>query len=196
MPVFYTRYSTATAFVPPERDVLTYVLAHSSPGADPIQVCHNIEHQTRLQALTPDQFFWKTIRYYLTATGIPINFGMTVTLGFLIGATVTGQTFYLFTVENLKQFGSLKAMGLTDGRIRRMILFQAIVVGALGYGLGIGAAGLFFTITGRWTHMIGVYLTPQAAVMVAAAVLIIIVLSALFSVRRVIVLEPAEVFRT
>ena len=132
-------------------------------------VCHNIERQSS-QALTTDQFFWKTIFYYLRSTGIPINFGMTIALGFVIGATVTGQTFYLFTVENLKQFGSLKAMGLTNRRIRRMILAQAVIVGAIGYCLGIGAAAVFFTATRRAPHMTGIYFPPQAAGLVARRV--------------------------
>jgi putative ABC transport system permease protein len=195
MPVFYTRYSQTSGYIPHERDRMSYVLACSKPGADPAAVCRDIERQTGLQALTSDQFFWKTVLYYLRSTGIPINFGMTIVLGFVIGATVTGQTFYLFTVENLKQFGSLKAMGLPNPRIRRMILSQAATVGALGYALGIGAAAAFFTATKHAPHMTGIYVMPQAAALVACAVFAIIMLSAAWSIRRVLVLEPAEVFR-
>ena len=54
------------------------------------------------------------IKYYLMYTGIPINFGITVFLGFLVGTAIAGQTFYNFTIENLKQFGALKAMGATN----------------------------------------------------------------------------------
>ena len=49
---------------------------------------------------------YKTIKYYLIYTGIPINFGITVFLGFLVGTAIAGQTFYNFTIENLKQFGA------------------------------------------------------------------------------------------
>ena len=86
---------------------------------------------------------WKTINYYLKYTGIPINFGITALLGFLVGTAIAGQTFYNFTLENLKQFGALKAMGATNGRIVGMILLQATVVGLLGYGIGVGLAALF-----------------------------------------------------
>ena len=57
---------------------------------------------------------WKTIDYYLRYTGIPFNFGITALLGFLVGTAIAGQTFYNFTLENLKQFGALKAMGMTN----------------------------------------------------------------------------------
>src|SRR5205085_1397565 len=98
--------------------------------------CRRIESQTGLLALTRDEFSWKTIRYFISSTGIPVNFGITVLLGFVVGVAIAGQTFYLFTVENLKQFGALKAMGVSNGRIVRMILLQAAVVGALGYAAG------------------------------------------------------------
>ena len=70
--------------------------------------------------------------------GRPGNFGITVALGFIVGAAIAGQTFYLFTVENLRQFGSLKAMGVENGRLVGMILFQAAVVDVMGFGIGIG----------------------------------------------------------
>src|SRR5207244_457614 len=96
-----------------------------------------------LKAMTRDDFMWLTIDYYLKRTGIPINFGITVALGFVVGAAIAGQTFYLFTVENLKQFGALKAMGVSNIRLVGMSLLQAMVVGVMGYGLGVGGAALF-----------------------------------------------------
>src|SRR5262249_15729302 len=137
-PVVYTHYSRAVGFVPRERRVLSFVLAEGEPGLAPREVCDRIRRQTGLQALTRQEFAWKTIRYYIRWTGIPVNFGITVGLGFIVGAAVAGQTVYLFTVENLKQFGALKAMGLGNGRILGMVLLQALVVGSIGYGLGMG----------------------------------------------------------
>src|SRR5215472_9809676 len=104
-------------FVPRERKLLSFVLAQSTPGASVPEVCRRIEEQTGLRALTGEQFAWQTMDYYLRRTGIPINFGMTVLLGFIVGSAIVGQTFYMFTVENLKHFGALKAMGLSNLRI-------------------------------------------------------------------------------
>ena len=49
-------------------------------------------------------------------TGIPINFGIAVVLGFIVGTAIAGQTFYNFTLDNLRQFGALKAMGARTAR--------------------------------------------------------------------------------
>jgi putative ABC transport system permease protein len=194
-PILYSRYSQATRFAPPERNLMTFVLAKARPGAVPEDVCHAISERTGLMALTGSQFVWKTIDYYLSSTGIPINFGITVLLGFIVGTAIAGQTFYLFTIENLKQFGNLKAMGVTNGRLVGMILLQAVVVGVLGFGLGIGGAALFFEGTKDITHLAGFFMPWQIVALTGGAVSLIVVLSSLLSMRRVLVLEPAVVFR-
>ena len=139
----YTTYARAKTFAPQERKILSYILAKTEPGVSPEAVAGRIDGQTGLEAVTSDEFIWMTIDYYLKYTGIPINFGITAFLGFLVGTAIAGQTFYNFTLENLKQFGAFKAMGTTNGRIVGMILLQATVVGLLGYGIGVGLAALF-----------------------------------------------------
>jgi putative ABC transport system permease protein len=195
LPILYSRYSVAAGYVPKERNLMTFVLAHPEAGQDPKEVCRRITERTGLQALTQDQFYWNTVDYFLRATGIPVNFGITIFLGFIVGAAITGQTFYLFTVENLKQFGSLKAMGVSNPRIVGMILLQAIIVGVLGYGLGLGLTAVYFELTSSITYLAGMRLTWFAAAGVAVAVMLIITLTALLSIRKVLVLEPAVVFR-
>ncbi len=195
LPILYTRYSSAAGFVPKERNLMTFVLAHPEEGQDAEVVCRRIEQQTNLLALTQAGFYWKTVFYFLGSTGIPVNFGITILLGFVVGAAITGQTFYLFTIENLKQFGSLKAMGVSNPRLVGMILAQALVVGLLGYGVGIGLTAAFFEATSGITHLAGLHMTWPAAAGVGVAVLGIITLTALMSIRRVLILEPAVVFR-
>jgi putative ABC transport system permease protein len=203
-PILYTRYSQAVLYVPRERKVLSFVLAQPEPGLDAKEVCRRIEDHTRptkdrpgLKALTREQFIWVTIGYYLKRTGIAINFGITVLLGFVVGAAIAGQTFYLFTVENLKQFGALKAMGLSNLRLLGMSLLQALVVGGLGYGLGVGGAALFGLVMGAAVKTVppAFFMTWQMLAISALAVLVIVLLSSLVSIRRVLVLEPAVVFK-
>lgn len=195
LPVLYTRFTEVERFLPSNRNLMNYILAKPVAGADPEQVCRDIEEQCGLMALTQDGFFWKTVDYFLKSTGIPINFGITIGLGFIVGAAVAGQTFYLFTLENLKQFGALKAMGVTNSRLIGMILLQASVVASIGYGLGMGMTSLFFTMTNRLAPMAGIHLTTLAAIGVGIAVLVIILLTSIFSLRKVLFLEPAVVFR-
>jgi putative ABC transport system permease protein len=195
LPVVYTRYSQAVTFAPRERNLMAAVLVKGRQGVPVAELCRRIEQQTGYLALTRDQFAGRTIDYYLRYTGIPVNFGITVLLGFVVGVAIAGQTFYLFTVENLKQFGALKAMGVTNGKLVGMILLQGVVVGVVGYGLGMGLAALFFESTSHLVHLAGFYMRWQVMLGTAAAVLFIVVLASLLSIRRVLVLEPAIVFR-
>ena len=137
-PVIYTTYSRATVFAPRERKLLSFVLVKAREGENLKALCERIRKSTGLAAYTAQEFKDVTYHYYMKYTGIPINFGIAVMLGFLIGTAIAGQTFYNFTLENLRYFGTLKAMGATNGILLRMILLQALMVGALGYGLGVG----------------------------------------------------------
>ncbi len=145
--------------------------------------------------MTSGEFGWATIWYYIRNTGIPINFGITVAIALVVGTVVAGQTFYLFVLENLRQFGALKAIGVTNWRITFMILMQAAIVGVVGYCLGIAMTAAFFELTKDNLDLRGFYLLPEVMGSVAVAVMLIVALASVISVRRVAVLEPAVVFR-
>jgi putative ABC transport system permease protein len=194
-PIAYMRYSDAVRLLPPQRNVMSYVIVKGTAGTDPDLLAARIAEQTGLQALTWDAFAWRSVEYVLTRTGIPVNFGITVVLGILVGAAVTAQTFYLFVFENLRQFGALKAIGATNGQILAMVLAQATVVGALGYGIGIGLCALFFEATAGAAALEGFRMVPQVVAATGGVIALILVLSCLFSIRRVFVVDSAIVFR-
>jgi putative ABC transport system permease protein len=193
-PIIYTRYSQAVLFAPPERKVLSFVLADAERGVPAEEVCRRIEAQTGLQAVTRQQFIQKTIRYYLAKTGIPVNFAITVFLGFIVGTAIAGQTFYLFTVENIRQFGALKAMGTSNWTILGMVLAQALQVGLIGYGVGVGLAALFGQVV-KGASRLSFFMPWQVLTITAVAVFVIVLLASLLSIRKVLVVDPAIVFR-
>jgi len=194
-PVIHTRYSQAVNFVGRERTQLSYVLVQPQPGVSAQELTQRIEDQTGLRARTSEQFQWDCVLYYLKHTGIPVNFGITIAIALIVGIVVAGQTFYIFTIENLKQFGALKAIGVTNWRITRMIVLQALTVGTMGFSIGSGLCALFFAITLNNPPTRGLVLMWQNAIGTGVAILVVIVLASLISIRRVLVLEPAEVFR-
>ncbi|MEK6701928.1 MAG: ABC transporter permease, partial [Planctomycetota bacterium] len=136
LPTIYTTYSRAITFAPKERRTLSFVLVKAKPGVDLDELCDRIQRDTGLSARTASAFKWKTVDYFLKYTGIPINFGLSVTLGFLVGTVITGFMFYNFTLDNLRFFATFKAMGAPDGTLLWMIILQSLVVGVLGYGIG------------------------------------------------------------
>jgi putative ABC transport system permease protein len=197
MPIIYTRLSQATLFVPPTPTgrMMPFVLAKAQPGADLEEVAKRIQDRTSLKALTNEGFSQLTMKYYLGHTGIPVNFGTTVVLAFLVGSAIAGQTFYLFTVENLKQFGTLKAMGVSDRGVVGMILIQGAVVGSIGYCLGVGLATVYGIFSQKAMPLLAFFLPWQVLAVTAVAMIVIVLLASLLSIRRVLILEPAVVFQ-
>jgi putative ABC transport system permease protein len=194
LPLVYARASLAARFLPPERRGISAILVRPRPDEPPAEVCRRIEERTGLLALTRDGFCQRTIDHYLRRTGLLANFGTTVLLGFVVGIAVAGQTFYTFVAENLQHFAMLKAMGTTDGRLRRMILVQAALVGTIGYGLGVGLAALFGELTRGHSKLV-FYMPWQVLVGTGLAVVLITMLASLLSVLRVARVEPALAVR-
>lgn len=195
LPVFYTRYSQAITYVGRERNLMSFILVKPRDGVTDAELSTRVESTTQLKAMTGEAFGWQTIWYYIRNTGIPLNFGITVIIALLVGTVVAGQTFYIFTIENLKQFGALKAIGVTNLRIVGMILLQALVVGAIGYCLGIAMTAGFFEAFSSNLDLRGFRLPWEIMAATGVVVLIIVTLASLMSIRRVLVLEPAVVFR-
>lgn len=191
-PVIYTTYSRAKSFVPPQRNTLTYILVKAKEGQDLKKLCQNIKKRTNLAAYTKQEFKQKTFDYYMKNTGIPINFGTSVLLGFIIGAAVAGQTFYSFIASNLRYFGLLKAMGIDSKRLLLMVLLQASVVGCLGYGLG--ALGTFIFAVASQKSMLAFSFSWSLLFFSFLAVMIICLFSAFLGIKKVFKIEPAIVF--
>ncbi len=192
-PVIYTTYSRAKSYAPKERKLLSFVLVKAKKGEDIAALSHRIKEATGLAAYTQAEFKELTYQYFMHNTGIPINFGISVLLGFIVGAAIAGQTFYNFTLENLRQFGVLKAMGTSNLTLLRMILLQAVLVGSIGYGLGVGLTALFGY---AMRHTILAFKFPwQLLLFSGTGVSLICIFAALISILKVIRLEPAIVFK-
>lgn len=192
-PTLYTTYERAVALAPPERNLTSFVLAGVAAGQDPVAVARRVEHATGLRARTSEEFRRDTFWHFVRHTDVVAHIGMMVGIAGLVGCCVTGLMLFLFTSENLRHYASLKAMGASDARLTAMVMAQALAGGAIGYGLGLGAAcaaGALMVLAEmpfrlRW----------EAALGVAAFTLAICTASAWWSMAKVRRLEPAMVFR-
>ncbi|ESS68817.1 hypothetical protein MGMO_143c00180 [Methyloglobulus morosus KoM1] len=192
-PVIYTTYARAKNYAPRERKLLSFVLVKAKKGQDLSELTRRIKESTGLSAYTRSEFMDLTYQYFMKNTGIPINFGISVLLGFIVGAAIAGQTFYNFTLDNLRQFGVLKAMGTSNWVLLRMILLQAVLVGSIGYGMGVGLTALFGY---SMRNTILAFRFPwQLLIFSGAGVSLICIFAALISIFKVIRLEPAIVFK-
>lgn len=192
-PIIYTTYSRATFFVPSQRKLLSFILVKNLPEIDPEELCQRITEQTGLIALTQRQLQLLTLNYYIKNTGIFINFGVAIILGFVIGTAIVGQTLYNFTIDNLPYFGIFKAMGAGNGILTKMVLLQALFISAIGWGLGMGLTALFGMVVGGSELSFNLPLFMYA--LSGTTILCISLFSAFICIRRVKKLDPAIVFK-
>lgn len=192
-PVLYTTYTRALSWAPRERKLLSYVLVKVAKEHSVDEVAGRINRLSGLKALSNKEFDGSSTEELMTRTGIKVNFGITILLGFIIGLLVAGQTFYTFVLDNLKLFGALKAMGTTTLTVMRMMCIQVVTVGTIGYGLGLGGAaiaGIFFGKLGLAFNM-----SWHIPVIGGLAVVACCLVAGVLGMVRVIRLEPAVVFK-
>ncbi len=194
--ILYTRYSNALAFVPGTRNRMSFILASASDGLTAKQVTTRITEATGLKARTREEFARDGVDFIIENTGIPVNFGITVALGFIVGVAIVGLTFSLFIRDNIKQFGALKAIGVTNNKIRMMVAAQALLVGLVGYGIGILLAAIFIASGAANSPDFKGFYTPwEIPVLTALVVMTMILITGWLALRSVLKTEPAEVFR-
>ncbi len=193
-PVIYTTFTRALNFAPMERKQLSYILVKAKDSKNIPELCQKIKKETGLIAYSSQDFAKLTMDYYLKYTGIPINFGIVVVLGFVIGVAIAGQTFYNFTLEHLRFLGTFKAMGASNKLLAKMAVIQALVVGGIGWGLGVGLASLFgIFLQGT---MLSFRMPAHLLIFSFISIVCICIVSAIISIYKIFKLEPAVVFKS
>lgn len=191
----YTRYSEALSYVPGTRNRLTFILVKGDGAMTDQELAHRIAKITGLRARSSEQFADDAIEYILENTGIPMNFGITVGLGFIIGVAIIGLTFSLFIRDSIKQFGALKAIGVSNKAIRRMVTAQASMIGLIGYSLGLVGTALFVWGFSNSATFKGFYIPWQVPLISFSAVALILAATSRIALNRLMTTEPAAVFR-
>jgi putative ABC transport system permease protein len=139
-PIIFTTNRQVQQFSGTNR--VQYIAAKTRENADINEVLHQIDTHPNIVGLTRSQLESRIANHFLK-TGILINYGISVALGLIIGFSIAGQIFYMMTEHNLSNYALIKALGGTDKTILKMILFQALAVGAIGYVLGTGVTLLW-----------------------------------------------------
>lgn len=142
---------------------------------------------------TRQEFIDRTVNYWTIQTGIGLAFFLTAVLAVLIGGAIVGQTIYAGTIEHLRDYGTLKAMGAQNSDINLVILTQAAVSAALGFAIGV-----IVTLAARGgieTAGVSMQLPLLLFVVVFAIVVLTCLAAAYISVRKVKTLDPVMVFR-
>ncbi len=193
-PTLYTTYSRAISDLPTTRFTISYILVEPKSEADVTNI-KNAVNKLGYVALTKDEFIAKNRNYYLFKTGLGMNIMMMTLISFVVGLSIAGQTFYSFVIENLEQFGALKAIGATRNELIKMIMFQAGVVGFLGYGFGVLMSSTLIALAKLRLPEYASLVTFSNLGASFVMVLIIISFSSYIGIRKVTKIDPFDIFR-
>lgn len=194
IPTLYTTYSRAIQYIPNSRFTISYVLLEPKSPQDVAQIKKNVA-ALGYQALTKDEFIEKIANFYKYQTGLGTNVMLMTIISFIVGLSISGQTFYTFILENLEKLGALKAIGAKGSQLIYMIFFQATFTSLAGYGLGIGLASLMIALAKLRLPSYAAEVSYVNLALAFVMVLIIAAISSYIGIRKVIKIEPFDIFR-
>ncbi len=194
IPTLYTTYSRAIEYLPTARFTLSYVLLEPKSAEAEAAIKKKVAELGYL-ALTDREFIQKIAHFYIYQTGIGTNILLMTVISFLVGLSISGQTFYSFILENLENFGALKAIGAKGSDLIRMIMFMATFSALTGFGLGIGLVTLMIVVARRQLPNFAALITFWNLGLALGMVVVIVAISSYLAVRRVLRIEPFDIFR-
>ncbi len=194
VPTLYTTYNRAIQYVPTTRFTTSFVLVEPK-GPEAIAGIKQQVAGLGYLALTKDEFNQRIADFYKYQTGVGTNILMMTIISFIVGLSISGQTFYTFILENLDKFGALKAIGARGRVLVGMILFQATFTALTGYGLGVGLCAVLITLVRLRIPDYAALITYGNLTLAFGMVLLIAAISSYIGVRRVLRIEPFEIFR-
>ena len=194
IPTLYTTYERAIQYIPNPRYTVSYVLLEPKTPGDIRKIKQQVV-ALGYRALTKNEFMKRTTDFYVYQTGVGTNILIMTVISFIVGLSISAQTFYTFILENLERFGALKAIGTKSRELVGMILFQATFTALTGYGLGVGLCTLLISLARLRLPSYAAMLTYQNLLLAFVMVLVIVAISSYVGIRRVLQIEPFEIFR-
>ncbi len=194
VPTLYTTFNRARQYLPQTRFTMSYVLVEPKTRADIPRIEAAVARLGYL-ALTEDAFDKRIASFYTFQTGIGVNIMLMSVISFVVGLSISGQTFYTFVLENIDKFGALKAIGAQGRELVYMILFQALFTGLTGYGLGVGLCALVIELARHLSSNYAAVVTFGNLLLAFAMMLVIAAVSSYIAARKVLSIDPFEIFR-
>ena len=194
IPTLYTTYSRAIQYIPSTRFTTSYILVQPKSAAEVAGINQQVAKLGYI-AFTAAEFKQRISDYYTYKTGIGTNILLMTVISFIVGLSISGQTFYTFILENLEKFGALKAIGAKGRELVYMILFMATFTALTGYGLGVGLVTLMIWIARTRLPNYAGMITFGNLGLAFVMVLLIAGISSYIGVRKVLRVEPFDIFR-
>jgi putative ABC transport system permease protein len=193
-PTVFTSLANARDYAGIRGDQALYLLVKAKPGANPTRLADALRRRLPdVDVKTTADWSATQRNYWMFGTGAGVSVLIAAALGLIVGVVVVAQTIYAATVDHIREYGTLKAMGATNGYLYRVIVQQSAISGVLGYGFAIVIAAAVARASQAGTTAILLPWTLAAALF--ALTIGMCVAASVVSIRKVTTLDPAMVFK-
>jgi putative ABC transport system permease protein len=195
-PFVYTSFKNSLNYTRPEakEDQLAYILVKATPGVSPTELKRNLKSRVSdVDIYTSEEFSRRTRFYWMFTTGAGLAVLTAALMGLVVGIAVVAQTIYAATMDHIREYGTLKAMGATNGYLYRVLIEQAVWSAVLGYAMAMIVAHFIVQASEKGGALILMPLSMKIGMLFLAIGMCIA--AALVSINKVTRIDPAMVFR-
>jgi putative ABC transport system permease protein len=193
-PPIFTSFKNAQGYFGLREDQTIYILVRAMDGVEPEELKKRIAARVPdVDVLTRDEWASVQSNYWMFGTGAGVTVLIAAALGLLVGVVVVAQTIYAATVDHIREYGTLKAMGATNAYIYKVIIKQAAISGVIGYSIGMTIALVVAQISQQGTTAIIV--PPVLVAGLFALTMLMCVGASVVSINKVTRIDPAMVFK-
>jgi len=193
-PYVFTTFKNAQNFANLREDQTMFILVKLAPGANLEQVRRDLLANVKdVEVFKTSEFSRMTTFYWMFTTGAGVAVLIAAVLGLVVGFVVVAQTIYATTVDHIREYGTLKAMGAPNSYVYKVIMKQAAIAAVMGYALGMVVS--VFVVHGSQKGGAAILMPPPMAVAMFFLTLLMCVGAALVSINKVTRIDPAMVFK-
>jgi putative ABC transport system permease protein len=193
-PYVFTTFKNAQNYAGLNEDQTLYILVKAEPGTDLQTLKHRLqEHVGEVDVFTAKEFSRMTRFYWMFSTGAGVAVLLAALLGLVVGVVVVAQTIYATTIDHLREYGTLKAMGAPNRYVYAVIIKQAAISAVIGYVLGMLVS--IFVVHGSQKMGASILLPRPMALGMFVLTLLMCIVAAVVSINKVTHIDPAMVFK-
>src|SRR6516162_11757363 len=195
-PFVYTAFKNSENYTNPisKESDLSYILVKAAPGENLPELRRRLaERVSDVDIYTTEEFSRRTRFYWMFTTGAGLAVLTAALMGLVVGVAVVAQTIYAATMDHIREYGTLKAMGATNGYLYRVLIEQAVWSAVLGYGFAMVAAS--FIVQGSEKGEALILMPVAMKIGMLLLTVFMCITAALVSINKVTRLDPAMVFR-
>jgi putative ABC transport system permease protein len=193
-PAVFTSFKNAQSFLNLPVDQTLYIVVKAAPGVDVGELKQRIAAELKdVDVETRNDLVYRQAMYWVFGTGAGITVLVAAALAIIVGVVIVAQTIYAATVDHIREYGTLKAMGATNFYLYRIIITQSVLSGLMAYVVGIAIALVISRISLEGT--LAIIVNWQLCAALFLLTILMCCAASIVAIRKATTIDPAMVFR-